>query len=85
MRLLWAFDFAPIDGSDALTPTWDIETEFIDVSFPKNIINWRNVLTIDNPQGITLTPKPFQCKITPRNEEKVEIIEQSYKAIVDSA
>ncbi|PPQ89367.1 hypothetical protein CVT25_002009 [Psilocybe cyanescens] len=32
MRLLWAFDFAPINESDKQPPTWDIEKEYFDVS-----------------------------------------------------
>ncbi|PPQ93158.1 hypothetical protein CVT25_002414 [Psilocybe cyanescens] len=32
MRLLWAFDFAPINESDKQPPTWDIENEYFDVS-----------------------------------------------------
>ncbi|KAF7340734.1 O-methylsterigmatocystin oxidoreductase [Mycena sanguinolenta] len=56
MRLLWAFDFAPIDDS---VPQPSIEHEYND--------------------GLTLTPKPFQCKITPRSKEKVEVIEECYR------
>ncbi|PPQ93153.1 hypothetical protein CVT25_010777 [Psilocybe cyanescens] len=62
MRLLWAFDFAPMNESDRQPPTWDIENEYLD--------------------GITLTPKPFQCKITPRSKEKVEVIKECYERTV---
>ncbi|KAH9476392.1 Cytochrome P450 monooxygenase [Psilocybe cubensis] len=34
--------------------------------------------------GITLSAKPFQCKITPRSTRKASIIEKSYKSLRDS-
>ncbi|PPQ85604.1 hypothetical protein CVT25_012648 [Psilocybe cyanescens] len=61
MRLLWAFDFAPLSGSVPQSGIWNMEDEYID--------------------GLTFTPKSFKCKVTPRDKERVEVIEDYYNRI----